>query len=127
MRSNPKPLLRPVLGGLLLAATLALTPLGVQVARADSPATDWRSSPLFSLGGVRDSDHVSQCRPGQAPTPATSRSNAMAQVMARVRAELAAGGDPGIALNSRGFNYRNAADPWVELERIRREARQLQH
>jgi|GEM_PF-6847387 len=124
MRSELRKFLGALLGGMLLAAALLVTPLGVRMARADSEG-HWTHSPLFSLGGVPDGDRVSQCRPGQAPKLASSRNGAMAQVAARVKAELAAGEDPGIALNGSGYNYRNATDPWVELQRVQREARQL--
>ena len=121
---HSEPLFRILLGGLVLAAALLLTPLGVHVARADV-TDDWTRSPLFSLSGVDTGDSASQCQPRRGPQRATSRSDAMARVMARVQAEIAAGGDPGIALNGQGYNYRTKADPWVQLERVQREARQL--
>lgn len=111
--------LRTLLGGLLLAAPLALSLPGVR-AEAD-PAASPAPAPMSEAPVAS-----TPAEPAMCPVPDPEAPNRTAQAMLRLQQRLAAEGamqgDTTVVLNGRGYNYGAPPSARAQLDAVRREA-----
>lgn len=108
-----------VVGSLAVAGMLALSSPGVRVARAENgeAALSERYRSVVTSSGSSQS-----CKVGEQSDARSDRSAAFARIAEQIRAEMQSSDEKPVVLNGRGYNYKVARDPQLELRILQAEA-----